>query len=229
MDLKELLADNAALVKRLNELGHSSAQSILTSSTKLRDITDPLTWVFCFLSLVAVKSDDPVTKELLAYAQLVIQLVWKHGGLGWQNYDTRFRRKMAAGAAGLSWTLYEQSILAMSIFQSSNEPCSYCYESDHKQADCALVTLDMKTTHQFQPQGHTSSRQAQRPRPYRPYEDICRKYNKGLCSNQACKYDHICNLCFASDHIALSCQSKGKASAHALPKVPSSKAEPSPP
>ena len=47
----------------------------------------------------------------------------------------------------------------------------------------------------------------QHPQPYCTADDICCKFNWGLCNNQACRYD---NLWYALDHNALSCQSQGK-------------------
>ena len=98
----------------------------------MRDIADPLTWAFCFMSYIAVKANHETTNQLVAYAQTIIQLYWKHGGLGWRTYDARFRQQLAAGVP-LEWTKVEPSILATSVIRAASESplCSLCWESDH--------------------------------------------------------------------------------------------------
>lgn len=209
VELKELLVDNDSLVQRIHELGHPSVHAVASSATRMRDIPDPLTWVFCFLSFLAVKSDHELTKQLAAYAQLVIQMSWKHGGMGWRSYDSRFRKQLAAGVP-LEWTKVESSIMATSVIRSASSDalCSHCWEADHKAADCALATLESTPKGGARPVTH--SRQAQRSHPYRPPErftgEVCRKFNAGRCFNGACRYDHICSRCSAADHPAVDCQ-----------------------
>ncbi len=70
-----------ALVKRIREV--SSGPNMTINSSRMRDITDPLSWVFCYLSFVAAKNADLGSRDLLAYGQIIIELARKHAGLGW--------------------------------------------------------------------------------------------------------------------------------------------------
>ena len=93
IDLKELLADNIALSERYQELGHPLLPNA-QAAPKLRSITDPLTWVFCFLSYMAAATECDATRDMAAYAQIVIQQARKHPGPGWLAYDQLFRQRV---------------------------------------------------------------------------------------------------------------------------------------
>ena len=102
LDFKELLPDNIALLQRLQEVGRFGQGSALPQA-RLREIRNPLLWASCFLSFLAVKTEDLVARVLAAYGMIVLQLAMKHGGCGWMSYDTAFRQQKAAGAAIPSW------------------------------------------------------------------------------------------------------------------------------
>ena len=76
-DLKELLPDNAALLQHLQELRahHDIDNSAQRCSMPERD-NNPLTWILCFLSFIAAKTDVEETCDLIAYAQIILQLAW---------------------------------------------------------------------------------------------------------------------------------------------------------
>ena len=83
-----------ALQKSSEEVNTSRNPQLCTipSTSRLRDISDPLSWVFCFLSLVAAKISHQETRDLLAYGQIIIELARKHTGMGWYAYDSLFRQ-----------------------------------------------------------------------------------------------------------------------------------------
>ena len=69
VEMKELMPDNSALMLQLAELGPNQP----VSSGKLREIDDPLTWVFYFL-LFWPSVSDRRARELAAYGQVIVRL-----------------------------------------------------------------------------------------------------------------------------------------------------------
>ena len=115
LDFKDLLVDNIPLSERLQELGHPMVlHNPSLGSVKLRNISDPLTWVFCFLSFMAASSDCINTRNMAAYAQIVILQSRKHPGCGWLAYDQLFRQQRAAGV-DLPWNDLAPSIMASTV------------------------------------------------------------------------------------------------------------------
>ena len=115
IDFKELLPDNVALSQRLAE-----TSSLLSGAppAHLREVTDILTWISCFLYFVAARSEDSVTRDLMAYGLIVLHLARKHGGRGWLLYDAAFRQQMAAGS--LAWTDLNASMMAFMVLSAAD-------------------------------------------------------------------------------------------------------------
>uniref|UniRef100_A0A1X7UQ12 Uncharacterized protein n=1 Tax=Amphimedon queenslandica TaxID=400682 RepID=A0A1X7UQ12_AMPQE len=113
----------------------------------MRDISDPLSWVYCFLSYVAVLVPDPRLRELVAYGQIVIELAQSYGGSGWLEYDRQFRQQVAAGVP-LNWSEIDPSLMSATMLGaapargSRNYPL--CLSWDHDGADCTLASLDQQ-------------------------------------------------------------------------------------
>ena len=153
------------------------------------------------MSFVAVQIDHKPTRDFIAYGQLIISLWRKHGGRGWLLYDTLFRQQRAAGAS-YEWAELHQSMLASTVFGSGTESagrsCALCFSSDHATSNCALAALEPRQL-QGQP-----TRVVQR---FRPYDEICRKFNRGVCSFLDCKFAHVCSSC-RGDHSARDCKGK---------------------
>ena len=112
----------------------------------------------------------------------------------------------------------------------SGKACSICMASDHSNNECAVHLSDvgirsaLNLPNQVPPtppaatyQGPSYSRPSY-PR-YCPYttnrdpslpKEICRRFNRGLCSLNPCKYDHTCSGCFMAGHPLTDCPSKGR-------------------
>ena len=69
--------------------------NVIDSNSRPLDIQDPLYWVFCFLSFMTAKVDHKETRDLIAYAQIVVYLARKHGGKGLITYNRLFRQQVA--------------------------------------------------------------------------------------------------------------------------------------
>ena len=195
----------------MQELGGQAASLLQSahSSVKLRNISDPLTWVFCFLSFMVASTDSEATRNMAAYAQIIIQTARKHPKGGWLTYDQQFRQQRAAGAE-LPWNDICSSLMAATILRSV-ETCSLCHAPDHSTEQCALFVgqdppRSSNTSHP------TSSGRYQQFRPYTSnrrsgFEETCKKFNKGTCtaSSEDCKYNHNCLSCGKHDHGAWHC------------------------
>ena len=158
IDFKEFLVDNTLLLQRIQELSQAgaipAAAQPLLSGSRMREVSDPLTWVSCFLAFMAAKIDHEETRRLAAYGMIIMQLVRKHGGNGWRLYDKQFRLQQAAGA-GLSWVEINPSLLAATVLGQPSDrgcrPCLLCLAPDHTREDCALVSLEYQRPSPFLP------------------------------------------------------------------------------
>ena len=189
VDLKEMLPDNVALLRRLQET-NVNTQVTSGAGSRMRDIRDPLTWASSYMAFVAARSNQAETRELLAYGMLILQLARKHGGLGWVAYDSQFRQQAAAGAP-TPWSELNLSLMAATVFngggEASVQACSLCLASDHSAPECALASLDSSRPPSKLP---ASSRTSARPKPYCIQEEVCRRFNRGICSSPSCRFEH---------------------------------------
>ena len=205
VDLKELLPDNVALLQRLQET-NLGTQASSSNSPRMRDIRDPLTWASCFMAFAAVHAERAEMRELLAYGQLVLQLARKHGGLGWVAYDSQFRQQAAAGAS-TRWSELNLSLMAATVFSAGGDnpsrACQLCFATDHTARDCALTSLEgYKAPARMPAPGRTT----QRAKPHRNQEEICRRFNRGICTSPVCRFEHACSACQKPGHGSFECK-----------------------
>ena len=118
-------------------------------------------------------------RELLAYAQIIIQLARSHGGgKGWIAYDWRFRQQVAAGMP-LCWSEINPSLLSATVLGSAPAPgcrnCPLCLSWDHGRDECALGSLNTG--------GAKPKKTSGRYRPYSVPGGFCRRFNAGSCPN----------------------------------------------
>ena len=210
-----------------------AGQSLMVSS-RLWEVQDPLSWVSCFLAFVGAKVDSKETRELAAYGQIIIHLARKHGGKGWLSYDRLFRQQVAAGSP-IPWAELNPSLMAATVLGSMGpgEPgrvCNLCLASDHISTECALSSLEPVKPQQLV--RHSGSSRVtytwdfSRPRPYpsprvqsatSAEDNICRRFNRGVCTIYPCKFDHLCNVCFRNGHCALDCRMEREQASPIMP------------
>ena len=216
VDFKEFLADNVLLLQRLQELGMAGsvapAMQPLVSGSRLREVTDPVSWASCFLAFLATKVEHKETRELAAYGMIVLQLASKHQGAGWRSYDRQFRQHQAAGA-GLSWADLNPSLMAATVLGDGSgglgRPCSLCLSADHSKEDCALASLESSARGSETSLNHRVRhlRQPRRPSPYSSASSggVCYRFNRGTCTASRCRFEHFCSNCQKTGHPAIHC------------------------
>ena len=89
--MKELLVDNIHLLQQLEAVQGLSLLPGLpgVARPRLREVTSLTTWLYCFLSYMAIRTSDSRTFDQLSYAKLIIREAHRHGGGGWLEYDHR--------------------------------------------------------------------------------------------------------------------------------------------
>ena len=75
IDMKDMLPDNMALLRQLDNFSADKS----TSKAKLREIKTLTTWLYCFTAYMAVQTSDPHTRELLTYTHLIIREALRAG------------------------------------------------------------------------------------------------------------------------------------------------------
>ena len=195
MEMRDFLVDNVKLLDNL-ESAHVTAglQASTLSRPRAREVASPLAWIHCFLAYVAIRCRDPLTRDMLAYARLILGEAMSHGGTGWLEYDRAARQQRAIDPSK-PWNVLDPGLHSAFILSRSSSAyikrCSLCQGVDHIASQCALASLDS-----FQGQGGAETRRR---------SFICQSWNRGSCSFPGtCNYRHVCSSC-AGNHKAKDC------------------------
>ena len=204
--MKELLADNMALHSQLEDLPAQAA--VGARPHRLREIDSPLSWVFCFLGYVAVRTKDSETRNMLSYARLIVREAQFHGGIGWLEYDKWFRQQQADLTTQHPWNELNASLHAatvMSLRSGDSKLCKLCREPDHADSQCALASLQPPQPYAWPTTaGAAAGRRVTRPD---TLERICTSWNKGRCAFPgSCRFRHVCASCRRKGHRARECE-----------------------
>ena len=222
--------DNLVLQDRLEALQGQNCQ-VLGFRPRLREVTTPLSWACCFLAYMAISTSDPLTRDQLAYARLILGEAQSQGGSGWLHYDRAFRQLKVADPT-LPWNTLESGLhtrLVLGQRSGVSVFCSICQESDHDAAICALAPV-CDQQQPLQPSGSSSSsapvkgparaglgRAVPGRRP-ESLDFICISWNKGNCTFPGtCSYRHICAICHRR-HMAKDCPTAPPSSEYKQPR-----------
>ena len=202
VEMRELLPDNVALCQHLESMhGHLPFHSLSGHTRpRFREISTPLSWINCFLTYLAVRTQDTATRDQLMYSRLVLQEAARHGGMGWIEYYRVFRKQAALNSM-LTWNSLQPGLHASAILgqRSCNGVfCTLCKGTDHSVAQCALSYVHHPVTSQTLHPPNLRYRPQAQSLPRRPesLQRICISWNKGQCTFPGnCVFRHICATC----------------------------------
>ena len=173
------MADNIALLNQLTSLNGTLPLPFTTiNRTKLREVPSLESWLYCFSAYMAVRTLDPLTRDMLAYARIIIREALRHRGSGWMEYDCIFRRQVAINPA-TPWNSLQPSLQAATILGqgiAAGVCCTTFLECDHTTRQCALAPLQQ----QLRSDGGTATTTSEVNRPPRRPESwlrICVNWN----------------------------------------------------
>lgn len=208
VEMKEFLQDNISLTTQLEELqGPSPLQVIGATRPRLREVTSVQAWCYCFLSYVATMTSDPVTRDQLAYARLIIRQSQSQGGHTFMDYDRAFRQQIATDPS-IRWNALNPSLLASTSMghrsTGAHTFCTLCRAVDHNRTQCALTFLEPTPAASG---AAASQRGLSQGVPRRPRSvPVCFGWNRGTCRyGNRCNYQHVCSICTAPSHRAREC------------------------
>lgn len=208
--MRDLLGDNIAL----HDQPEAVHGPLYTQSTpgalqaRLREVPTLISWVYCFVAYMAVRTQDPLTRDMLAYTRLIIRKALRQGGQGWQDYDRSFWSQAAIDHS-LRWNALLPDLQAATILgqrTGSGVYCTLCRGVDHIATQCALTFMQQPTTalvvaRPVASAANTastapSSSRRSTPSRLRANRPICMSWNSGVCIYPgSCSFCHLRATC----------------------------------
>ena len=211
VEMRDLLTDNIALHDQLEAVQGPLNLTPIPGALRprLREVPNLTSWVFCFLGYIAVRTSDPITRDMLAYCRLMIREGLRHGGNGWRDYDRCFRSQAAIDRS-LRWNTLLSDLHAATIISqraSGGVCCSLCRGFDHSSLQCALAFVEQPLTQGLPansaatlPESRPTHSRSRTPRP------VCSSWNSGGCIYPgSCTFRHVCATCGNRYHRAKDC------------------------
>ena len=74
IEMCDLLSDSISLTQHFESVDNAFPAHVLPASSRprLREVTSLPSWIFCFLTYLAVRSSDQATRDGLIYARLIV-------------------------------------------------------------------------------------------------------------------------------------------------------------
>ena len=170
-------------------------------------VTNVLTWVECYSSMVSVLSSAYPTyiPEFMAYMSIIIKCQKRFEGLGWFAYDRAFRRQVAT-TKNLQWSKTDSTLFSLAFTGKAKQitMCDLCFSTNHGTAQCpeAMGPAPFVPWQQWQPIMPQCSNPRNEYRVPASSKDnnigkICGLFNsKGGCTyGKKCKFGHVCSMC----------------------------------
>ena len=208
VEMRDLLADNITLHDQLESVQSPLANAVIPAGLRprVREVPSLISWVYCYLAYLAVRTECQSTREMITYGRLVIREALRHGGQGWQEYDRNFRAQTAIDPS-LRWNGLLPDLQAATMLgqrSGGGTFCSLCRGVDHVTSQCALVPLQQPlVSHQVSNVPASSSSVSNRGEHRRP---VCTSWNGGRCTYPGrCSFRHVCITC-GQRHMARDCR-----------------------
>ena len=141
MEMRDFLMDNVKLVDPLESTRLQPGSMV---RRRMHEVSSPLAWIHCFLAYAAIRCRDPFTRDMLAYARLILGEAMCHGGSGWLEYDRAARQQHAIDPAK-PWNVLDPGLHSSFILSRSSaaavKRCTACQGVDHTTSQCALASI----------------------------------------------------------------------------------------
>ena len=191
IEMAELLPESWQAVEETLSCCHQSGRRL-----KRAPVTDILTWLDCYATLVAVLCTvyAQFSPEFMAYQKTILKAARDFEGTCWVTYDSCYRRQAALNK-DLSWSrrdpdLYQEAFTGRARAVSR---CAHCLSREHASSFCHLAPPES-----HRPQPSLGPSQTPSARHKELHVELCGLYNRregNACRFKSCKYVHACKAC----------------------------------